>query len=400
MTVYIKPSTAHGEIIAPPSKSVAHRALICAALSGGSKVDNIAFSEDIKATVGGLETLGADIKTGDGFVTLGGINKTKIKEAKIDANESGSTLRFLIPIALIFGKNITFCGKERLFSRDLSVYEEIAKEQGIKFKKSKSSLTVCGELKSGEYKVRGDVSSQFISGLMFSLPLLSGDSFIRFTTKVESRPYIDITVKVLSDFGITVTPAENGYFIPGSQSYSRCDYTVEGDYSNAAFLDAFNLLGGSVKVNGLSSATAQGDRVYKDFFKRIKDGGEYDITDCPDLAPVLFALAAEFSGARFIGTKRLKIKESDRAQALSEEIKKFGGELSVRENEVVVKKTMLHTPGVPLDSHGDHRIVMALSILASRYGGVIDNAQAVSKSYPEFFGDIKKLGIEVDINDN
>ena len=289
MKVYIKPSTAHGDITAPPSKSVAHRALICAALSGGSKVDNIAFSEDIKATVEGLKALGANVDINGNSVVLGGINKTDISSALIYANESGSTLRFLIPLAMIFGRGITFLGKERLFSRDLSVYEEIAAIQGIEFKKDKNSLTVCGKLKSGKYLVRGDISSQFISGLMFALPLLSGDSFIGFTTPAESKPYIDMTVKVLSDFGVTVTPRENGYFIKGSQSYKGCNYSVEGDYSNAAFLDAFNLLGGNVSVKGLSADTAQGDSVYKEYFFRIKSGGCFDLSDCPDLAPVLFA---------------------------------------------------------------------------------------------------------------
>ena len=399
MTVYIKPSKANGVITAPPSKSVAHRALICAALSGGSKVDNIALSEDIKATIYGLKSLGANIEINGNSVTAGGLNKTDISAATVNAGESGSTLRFLIPLALISGKRITFSGKSRLFSRDLSVYEEIALNQGTEFVKTETSLTVCGKLKSGEYKVRGDISSQFISGLMFALPLLSGDSFIRFTTPVESKPYIDMTVKVLSDFGVNVNPRENGYFIKGGQVYQNRSYTVEGDCSNAAFLDAFNLLGGSVSVSGLPANTAQGDSVYKEFFKEIKAGGGFDISDCPDLAPILFCLAANFSGALFKGTRRLRIKESDRAEAMRIELRKFGAELKIGENEVLVEGRKLHAPAEPICSHNDHRIVMALSVLASVFGGEIKGAEAVGKSYPGFFGDIKKLGIEVDIND-
>lgn len=397
MTVYIKPSTARGEITAPPSKSVAHRALICAALSSGSRVRNIELSDDIEATLGGLRSLGADIEISGGAVTAGGLNKTDIAATEIYANESGSTLRFLVPPALLCGKQITFRGKSRLFSRDLSVYEQIAAGQGIEFIKREDSLTVCGRLQSGVYKIRGDISSQFVSGLMFALPLIPGDSFIEFTTAVESKPYIDMTVRVLSDFGVIVTPRENGYFIKGGQSCKSREYTVEGDYSNAAFLDALGALGGFVTVKGLSPDTAQGDRVYKTFFADIKNGGSFDISDCPDLAPVLFTLAAEFNGAVFTGTRRLKIKESDRAAAMAEELGKFGGELTVGENEVIVKNTKLHAPNEPLSSHGDHRIVMALSVLASRYGGIIEGAEAVNKSYPGFFGDIKKLGIEVDI---
>lgn len=396
MTVYIKPSTARGEITAPPSKSAAHRALICAALSPGSTVNNVAMSDDIKATLGGLESLGAHAVFIGNTVTIGGIEIGNIPGARINAAESGSTLRFLIPLALLSGKKTVFSGSGRLFDRDLSVYAEIANSQGILFSESGNSLVVCGKLKSGEYRVRGDISSQFVSGLIFALPCLAGDSYIEFTTQIESKPYIDMTVAALSRFGVCVTQRENGYFIEGGQSYKNGCVTVEGDWSNAAFLDAFNLIGGDVKVRGLSADTLQGDKIYKEYFARIKEGGSFDIGNCPDLAPVLFALAAEFSGAVFSGTRRLRIKESDRALAMKTELAKFGGELIIGDNEVTVRNKKLHTPTSSLDSHNDHRIVMALSILASRYGGCITGAESVNKSYPGFFGDIKKLGIEVD----
>ena len=399
MTVYIKPSVACGEITAPPSKSISHRALIAAALTNGSKVNNIAQSDDIKATLGALKTLGADIKINNNSAEIGGFIPQKASHCKIDAKESGSTLRFLIPLCMMCGKKVTFTGAKRLFQRDLSVYEKIAGEQGIVFLRTENSLTVNGCLKSGEYNVRGDISSQFISGLMFALPLLQDDSYIRFTTPPESRPYIDMTVKVLSSFGIVITPLENGYFIKGGQVYKVKEITVEGDCSNAAFLDAFNLLGGSVSVEGLAPETLQGDSIYKDIYKKIKSGGSFDLSDCPDLAPILFALAAHFKGGIFTGTARLRIKESDRADAMRKELSKFGTKLTVKDNEVIVEESTLHAPKELLNSHNDHRIVMALSVLLSVCGGKIEGAEAVNKSYPEFFRNIKKIGIEVEIND-
>ena len=397
MTVNIKPSIARGEIAAPPSKSVAHRALICAALSAGSRVTNIDLSEDIKATLEGLQALGAKADINGKSAFIGGINKAAIPAAKIECGASGSTLRFLIPLAMAGGNKTVFCGEKRLFMRDLSVYESIAERAGISFNKGDTSLTVCGKLKAGKFCVRGDISSQFVTGLMLALPLLSGDSVIEFTSPVFSKPYIDITVGMLSRFGISVIPRENGYLIPGNQTYKPSEIEVEGDYSNAAFLDAFNLFGGNVKVLNLNADTAQGDRVYKRYFGDIRSGGSYDLSDCPDLAPVMLALASEFSGAVFTGTSRLKIKESDRAAAMAEELRKFGGELTVKDDTVGVKALKLHAPRETLCSHNDHRIVMALAVLASRYGGEISGAEAVNKSYPGFFEDIKKLGIEVEI---
>lgn len=399
MEVYIKPSVAHGEICAPPSKSVSHRALICAALAGKSRVDNLIFSDDILATISGLSALGSQIKTGkDNVIISASIHKTPT--AQIDCNESGSTLRFLLPLSLVFCESVKLTGTKRLFERNLSVYEEIAQNQGIMFSKNENSIALCGKLKSGNFRIQGDISSQFVSGLMFALPLIDGDSFIEFTTEVESRPYIDLTVKTLLSFGIVITAQKNGYLIKGGQKYKSKSVAIEGDYSNAAFLDAFNLLGGDVKVRGLSPDTAQGDRIYKDYFHTIKQGGVYDVSGCPDLAPVLFTLAAMFSGACFKGTARLRIKESDRAEAMREELSKLGADILVNKNEVIIKKSELKVPKCPLNSHNDHRIAMALSVILSCYGGRLNGAEAVSKSYPSFFSDIKKLGIEVKTHDD
>ena len=401
MQVTVKPSKAVGEIIAPPSKSMAHRALICGALSGKSVIKNIAFSKDIEATLSCLKGLGAHIEILETQVTIGGLSLEKIPDnAVIDCNESGSTLRFLLPLCMACGKTVTLKGAKRLFERPLVIYEDIAKEQGILFQKGEDYITVCGSLEKGEYKVAGDVSSQFISGLLFLLPLLSGDSTLTVTGKFESASYIDLTLSALQNFGIKIQRKDNVFFIKGGQSYNNNNYIVEGDCSNAAFLEAFNYLGGEVKVMGLKPYTLQGDRVYKEIFEGLKNGKKrFDLSDCPDLAPVLFAVAAVFGGAEFCGTKRLKIKESDRANAMKQELRKFGIEVEVLEDIVIVKDSELKKPNAILSSHNDHRIAMALTLLLSLVGGKIEGSEAVAKSYPDFYKQISKIGIDVNETD-
>lgn len=402
MNVAIHPSTACGSVTAPPSKSMAHRALICAALSQKSQVSNLAFSKDIEATLSCLKALGAACEiTGDTAV-LGGLDINNIPDnAKLFCNESGSTLRFFIPLCMCAGKPITLWGAKRLFERPLTVYENIAKAQSISFEKTADSLTVCGTLKSGEYSVPGDISSQFITGLLFALPLLSGDSTLTVTGRFESASYIDLTLAALKDFGIEIKRNDNVFYIKGVQGYKSHNYTVEGDCSNAAFLEALNLLGGNVTVNGLKPDTLQGDRVYKDIFDGLKaKRGPFDLSDCPDLAPVCFALAAYLGGAEFTGTARLRIKESDRAAAMAEELKKFGIDVAIYENSVTVKSGKLQKPAEPLYSHNDHRIAMSLSLLCTKVGGTITCAQAVQKSYPDFFNILKALKIGLVINED
>ncbi len=399
MTVTFNKSKALGEIAAPPSKSMAHRYLICGAFSKESVIKGVDFSNDITATLNCLESLGAKTEINEDTVKIGGIDFNFTPTKVLDCNESGSTLRFLIPIALLFGKEITFKGTKRLFSRSLSVYEEICKLQGIKFDLKEDSLTVKGILQSGEYFVRGDISSQFISGLIFALSHLEGESVINITEKIESGSYLDLTVKALKDFSANVTKKDERTIIVGKSFYNSREITVEGDYSNAAFLDAFNYLGGSVKVNGLSDSSVQGDRVYKEMFERLLNGKPtLDISDCPDLAPVLIAVAAAHNGALFEGTKRLKIKESDRGNAMKEELSKLGITVDVEENRITVESSPLKTPKVPINSHNDHRIVMAMSVLLSVTGGTIEGAEAVSKSYPHFFEDLKKINIEANVH--
>ena len=397
MTVKISKGKAFGEIFAPPSKSMSHRYLICGALSGKSLVSGLSFSEDIKATLGCLEALGADIKIDGNTADIGGIDTQKDIKTELFCNESGSTLRFLIPICMLFGKKITLSGSERLFSRSLQVYETLCKEQGIEFIKNENSVTVCGKLTSGKYKVKGDISSQFISGLMFALPLLSGDSEIEIEGSFESSSYIDLTVKALADFGIEILRKnEKTFYIKGSQKYKSREIAVEGDYSNAAFFEALNILGGDIAIRGLKENSAQGDRVYKEIFPMLLKGTpEIDISDCPDLGPVLMATVAALNGAVFTGTRRLKIKESDRGFAMQSELAKLGCNTVIEENKITVFKADLKTPNVPVFGHNDHRIVMAMAVLLTLVSGEIDGAEAVSKSFPDFFEILSSLGIEV-----
>ena len=396
MIVKVEKSTAFGRISAPPSKSMAHRYLICGALSEGeSRISGIAFSQDILATLTCLEALGAKVKIEGNTVIIGGIDiNRKVKSNILFCNESGSTLRFLIPLCLLFDQKLLLTGSERLMNRSLSVYEKLCKEQNIPFIEGGNAVALKGRLSSGNYAVRGDISSQFISGLMFALPLLEDDSTIEIIGDLESGSYLGLTVKALADFGVRITRKdEHTIYIKGGQTYKKRDLTVEGDYSNAAFLDGFNLLGGNVVVKGLNENSAQGDRVYKEIFPLLQKGcPTINISDCPDLGPVLMALAAALNGAEFTGTRRLKIKESDRAEAMKEELMKFGCRVDVQENSVTVKKCELKTPLVPLLGHNDHRIVMAISLLLTLTGGEIYGAEAVAKSYPDFLNDLKKLG--------
>lgn len=397
MEVIIKPSRVVGTLAAPPSKSMAHRLLIGAALSGGeSVVRHLAFSKDIEATIGCLRALGAGVRLDGDTAYIKGINPRESgAAAELFCNESGSTLRFFIPLCMLSGERRVLKGSRYLFTRPLSVYEQIAQEQGIDFVKSDESLTVQGTLRSGVYEIPGNISSQFITGLLLALPLLDGDSELRLIPPVESRPYIDMTVDALRAFGVEVIADGDRYLVRGNQQYKPADVEVEGDYSNAAFFEALNIAGSSVTVTGLRDNSLQGDKVYKILFEKIKlHDGAVNIADCPDLGPVLFAAAALCGGGEFTGTRRLRLKESDRAAAMRDELKKCGVTLTVGENTVSVSG-VLRAPDAPLSGHGDHRIVMALAVLCTVTGGVITGAEAVSKSFPDFFDRLTDLGVDI-----
>ena len=399
MRAEIKSALPRGRILAPPSKSMAHRLLIGAALSDGvSYIHHIADSDDIRATMSCLSALGASFERCGDTVTVRGTDVRKREgQPHLFCNESGSTLRFLIPLALLGGEGATFSGSEKLFTRPLSVYEEIARREGLSYEKGNASLTVGGRLTGGDFHVVGNLSSQFISGLLFALPLCEGDSRILITPPVESRPYIDLTVEALSYFGISVEwTDEHTLLIRGNQTYRAADCTVEGDYSNAAFFSALSLLGGEVTVEGLREDSLQGDRAYIHYFDMLTRGTPtIHLGNCPDLAPVLMALAAAKNGAVFCGTRRLKLKESDRGAAMAEELAKFGADVELHDDSIVVYPLAFHAPTACLSGHNDHRIVMALATLLTKTGGEIAGAEAVAKSLPEYFDMLATLGVEV-----
>ncbi len=398
MKVTITPSIANGCVFAPPSKSMAHRMLMGAGLAKGtSVVENIDLSEDIKATLGILETLGAQYKIEEHKVIMRGIGgKCHHTDERLNSNESGSTLRFFIPLVLASGGKFEFFGAKRLFERPLGIYEEICQDQRILFKKHETGLTVEGQLQAGHFKVQGNISSQFITGLLFALPLLEEDSVLEVLPPVESKAYIDMTLEALETFGVKVKREGNVFYVTGNQIYQPKDVTVEGDYSNAAFLDAFNLIGGNVIVGGLREDSLQGDHIYKTYYEVLKEEHPViDIAECPDLGPILMGMAATGNGAKFIGTRRLRIKESDRGAVMAEELAKFGIRVDVMENEIVVHKGVLATPSEPLNSHNDHRIAMTMATLCSVTGGTVEGAEAVRKSFPNYYDEIEELGIQV-----
>ena len=398
MNIKIKPCTLSGRIQAPPSKSYAHRLLICAALADGkSTVHGISESEDMCATLDCISALGVKADRIGKSVTVHAGNRV-LTGGEFPCRESGSTLRFFIPIALACGDEAVFTGTRRLMERGVGIYETLFGEKGIEIEKTDESIRFSGRLTPGSFILRGDVSSQFISGLLFALPLLDGDSVIKVLPPVESRKYIDITIDAMRFFGVEVSETEeNTFFVRGRQSYRAKEAFVEGDWSNAAALYGFNALGGSLTIDGLNESSIQGDRACIEIINRLScEGAVIDLSDCPDLGPVMFALAAAKNGAVFTGTRRLRIKESDRAQAMADELKKFGINVIVEENSVTIEKSPLRAPTELLDSHNDHRIVMAMTLLASLTGGEISGAEAIRKSYPDFFRVLEKAGLETE----
>lgn len=399
MIAKIDKSSLSGMVTAPPSKSMAHRLLLLAALSRGvCKVENLAYSEDILAMLDCISALGAVCKIdgttaeidGRGFLT--GVGST------LNCRESGNTLRFLIPLALTLDCKIRFNGSKRLMERPQGVYEKICTENGFLYERGDCSVTVRGALKSGVYELDGSVSSQFITGMILALLSCDGDSEIRIIPPFESRSYVDLTLRAVELFGGYARFTDDLTIAVRGGSLRPCDVAVEGDYSNAAFLDAFNCIGGRVKVMGLSENSAQGDRIYnKHYTELMNDCPTIDISDCPDLGPVLMAVAALNHGCRLIGTRRLAIKESDRGAAMREELDKFSCHITCLEDEIIVPKTTVKSPTLTLNGHNDHRIVMSMALLASVTGGDIEGCEAVRKTYPDFFDVIKSLGAKVEI---
>ena len=417
MIVTISPSRAEGRIQAPPSKSMAHRLLLCAGLSAGTSViSNVDLSQDIRSTLDCLRALGAEVTCEGSRIIIKGIDPREVSHpAVLPCRECGSSLRFMIPLCLLSGQEKRLTGSSTLFQRPLSIYEDICKEQKLYFEKRENSLCVAGKLSAGPYVFRGNISSQFVTGLLFALPLLKESSTIRLLPPVESRPYIDMTLHALAQFGIRASVAQaegkEGSFlrnlpldtaslplvirVPGGQRYLPRDLEVEGDYSGAAFFEALNLLGGNVQVDGLRENTLQGDKSFRRYFPLLQKGfADVDLSDCPDLGPVLMAVAAALHGGRFTGTKRLTYKESNRGAAMKQELGRMDVRVDVSENEILVHPG-ISRPQEILDGHNDHRIVMSLAVLLSVTGGSLSGAEAVAKSMPGFFDRLSRLGIKM-----
>lgn len=400
MKARISTGKAQGKILAPPSKSMAHRVLIGAGLAEGiSRIQNIDLSEDIKATLGILSALGCQYSVEEKTVVLQGAGKNIVNsDLVLQTKESGSTLRFFVPILLAIGGKYKIEGAKSLFARPLGIYEEICSEQAIYFQKKESFLKLEGKLQPKHYKIAGNISSQFVTGLLYALPLLEEDSVLEVMPPIESKAYIEMTLEALQMYGVRIQRDGFTFYISGKQMYQAKDVFVEGDYSNAAFLEAFNLVGGDVSVEGLRTDSLQGDQVYKRYFEELKNGSPMlDISECPDLGPILMGIAAAKNGGIFTGTRRLKMKESDRGNAMAEELLKFGIRTEVEENRIVVYKGKLQKPKELLKSHNDHRIAMTLAVLCTVTGGTIDNCEAVRKSFPGFFEMIQTIKIKVDI---
>lgn len=402
MIATFKPCRLAGAVDAPPSKSMAHRYLIGAALSGKTcTLSGMDYSEDILASIDCLRALGAGVTMDEDRVTVDPGSFLQTEAPVLECRESGSTLRFFLPLALCLGKPVTLRGSQRLLERPMEIYEDLCREQGFCFRKDNRSITVCGRLKSGSYTLKGNVSSQFITGMIFALLHLGEEASIRILPPFESRSYVDLTISALRSFGANVEFTDADTVAVRTSDWTAWSGRIEGDYSNAAFLDAFNQIGSRVSVGNLNPHSLQGDRVYRNYFRKISEGTPtLDISDCPDLGPVLFSLAAMKNGAVFTGTDRLKAKESDRGQAMHEELQKLGGGLVFGQNTITVPRQTLQYQNIPLSGHNDHRIVMALSVILSQTGGSIEGSEAIRKSYPGFFRDIQKLGAEVETDGN
>ncbi|MDE5583990.1 MAG: 3-phosphoshikimate 1-carboxyvinyltransferase [Ruminococcus sp.] len=405
MDIRIKPHKLGGVVEIPSSKSIAHRAVICAGLAErNSRIGNISTSKDIEATAESMSTLGASVNKSGCEFNISGI-KNAPEKAVIDCNESGSTLRFLIPVVASLGVEAEFHGRGRLPQRPIDIYIRELGTKGINFNYNNTMpFDMSGSLKSGIFEVEGNISSQFITGLLMALPLLDGDSEIVLTSRLESRPYVDITIDVLRNFGICITETDRGFYVKGGQKYKPCDYTVEGDYSQGAFFLVANAIGSDVKIIGLSADSVQGDRRIAEIIKNSTVGGKItgfreDCSDIPDLVPILAVLASFGTEESVIyNAERLKIKESDRLESTAEMINRTGGSATVTADGLIIRPTGI-THGAEIDSFGDHRIVMASAVLATRADGdiIIKNAEAVEKSYPCFFEDYRNSGGVADV---
>ncbi|MCI8285544.1 MAG: 3-phosphoshikimate 1-carboxyvinyltransferase [Firmicutes bacterium] len=427
MDLKVYPAKLKGTVKAPPSKSMAHRALICAALAEGeSIIHGISDSKDMEATIGCMKAIGADIVRceDENDVRIRGIFSDGINVGKtagtsgrriLDCIESGSTLRFILPVAAALGVSADFTGTGKLPERPMTPLADEMKKKGVTFLPDDRDLlpfTIEGKLQPGVYDILGNISSQYISGLIFALPLLEGDSRINIIGGLESAGYVNLTLQMVKDFGITIEKTDSGFFIPGSQKYKARECEVEGDYSNAAFWLVAAACGSELDVTGLREDSAQGDRKAADILKRagagsVMKGIDVDCRDIPDIVPILSVGACAAQGVtRFLDAGRLRIKESDRLAAMADCLSRLGAKVEERKDELIVYggETGKGSPntlkgGCEVSGYNDHRIVMSMAIAAliCREPVIIKGAEAVAKSYPNFFEEYRRLGGIADV---
>jgi len=417
--VILGPSKLKGSVAVPSSKSISHRAVICAGLAEGTSViDNINYSQDINATCDAMKKLGSNMVKEKNSLKVSGARLLDVKSNEIDCMESGSTLRFMIPIAALTGKKVVFTGEGELAERPLGPYYEIFDHQNVSYKNSegKLPLIVDGRIKPGKYKVNGNISSQFISGLLFALPLLEGDSKIEVTSNLESKPYVDLTIDTLKDFSVHVENREYKEFIvKGNQKFKARDLSIESDFSQAAFWLAAGTLGADVECTGMNAKSLQGDKaiievieemggcvsIDQDTVKALPSdtkGIIFDAENCPDLVPVIAVLGSLSEGTtEIINAKRLRIKECDRLKAMCREMRKIGADIEERTDGLMIRGKKVLKGGA-VNSWGDHRIAMALAVASIKCEEpvIIRDALCVRKSYPDFWSHFKMLGGEID----
>ena len=406
----IKADKLFGEVSPPPSKSILHRYIIGSSLAKGiSKIENISFSDDIIATIEAMKKIGAKIEKKDNYLLIDGsktFDKEYLNNSEIDCNESGSTLRFLFPLSIVKENKVLFKGKGKLFKRPLSPYFENFDKYQIKYSHvNENEILLDGELKSGEYEIDGNISSQFITGLLFSLPLLNENSKIIIKGKLESSSYIDITLDCLNKFGIKIiNNSYQEFIIEGNQTYKSGNYKVEADYSQVAFFLVANSIGSDIKINGLNNNSLQGDKKIIDFISEIENWNNeekliLDGSETPDIIPILSLKACiSKKEIEIINIARLRIKESDRLSATVQELSKLGFDLIEKEDSILINSrkdfNKINNSPVYLSSHSDHRIAMTVAIASSCYEDeiILDNLDCVKKSYPNFWEVFLLLG--------
>jgi len=413
MNVLINPSKLSGTITIPPSKSQSHRAIICAAMAKGkSVINNVVLSDDVLATLSAMEKIGAKIIRNNHRLIIQGVSRISISDDNfIDCNESGSTLRFLIPLLSLSRQKIVLTGKPSLFKRPMGVYEQLFKNCNLCYQANDKSIIINGAIPEGVYRIPGNISSQFVSGLMFALPMQKGDSIIEIEGELESKEYIDMTIDIMKQFGVIIETVDSKYYIRGNQKYVPTHLCIEGDYSQMAFFAVAGMLSGDILCKNIIKDSIQPDRRILDclhqmngfydwtengiFFRYSNTvGATIDVSQSPDIAPIIAILGALSEGTTIIeNAARLKFKESNRLQSTYDTLRKMNVDVQMTDSSLIIKGQPLVEGGI-FESFNDHRIVMAVAIAAikANHPVTIKNAEAINKSYPTFFEDYQTLG--------